>query len=267
MSTPSLTNSPLSSSIASVSEASYIASSAISSSSGSFTTSATTASSATQSFRYYSQIAMIFVALLLTANVIGEKPLVFGPIILPAGLLLFPITYLLGDLLTEVYGFGQSRKVIWMGMACNLFMAFMCRLSISLPALDSWTHGEAYAQILGTSSRLMAISVFTYFIGEFVNAYIVAKLKVKMRGKLFWARALCGSWIGEGIETSLFIPLAFWGSMPTEQLLKLAGFYYSFKVLYALCAMPFLNILVKILKRREKLEVFDKNTNFNPFHF
>lgn len=217
-------------------------------------------------FRFYSQIAMSFVALLLTANVIGAKPLLFGPVILPAGLLLFPITYLLGDLLTEIYGFGNSRRVIWMGMICNLFMAMMCRISISLPAVESWEHGAAYAQILGSSSRLMAISVFTYFVGEFVNAYVVAKLKVRMQGKWFWARALCGSWLGEGIETGLFIPLAFWGTMPNEELLRLAMFYYSFKVLYSLCAMPLLNSLVKLLKRLERNEVYDIGTNFNPFH-
>lgn len=216
-------------------------------------------------FKYYPQIAMIFVALLLTANVIGEKPLLFGPVILPAGLLLFPITYLLGDVLTEVYGFSQSRRVIWMGMLCNLFMALMCRVSINLPALETWEKSEAYAQILGSSSRLMAISVFTYFVGEFVNAYIVAKLKVKMQGRLFWARALCGSWVGEGIETGLFIPLAFYGTMPDLVLLKLAAFYYSFKVLYAMCAMPFANQLVKVLKKKEAVEFFDRETNFNPF--
>lgn len=216
-------------------------------------------------FRYYSQIAMIFIGLLLTANVIGEKPLLLGPIILPAGLLLFPITYLLGDVLTEIYGFSNSRRVIWMGMACNLFMAFMCQLAIHLPAVDSWEHAASYAQILGTSSRLMAISVFTYFVGEFMNAYIVAKLKIRMQGRFFWARALCGSWIGEGIETGLFIPLAFFGTMPNDQLIKLAGFYYSFKVLYALCAIPFLNMLVKWVKKREQLDIFDEETNFNPF--
>lgn len=205
-------------------------------------------------FRYYSQISMVFVALLLTANVIGEKPLSFGNIILPAGLLLFPITYLLGDLITEIYGFAYSRRVIWMGMLCNLFMAFMCRVSIALPGLESWEHHEAYAQILGTSSRLMAISVFTYFVGELMNAYLVANLKARMKGKWFWARALCGSWLGEGIETALFIPLAFWGTMPNEELLRLALFFYTFKVLYALCAMPFLNGLVKLLKRLEGSE-------------
>lgn len=219
----------------------------------------------TVDYKYYSQLAMMFVALLLTANVIGEKPLLLGPIILPAGLLLFPITYLLGDVLTEVYGFSQSRKVIWMGMACNLFMAFMCQVAISLPALETWSKAEAYALVLGNSSRLMAISVLTYFLGEFVNAYIVAKLKVRLKGRFFWARALCGSWLGEGIETGLFIPLAFYGTMPNEQLLRLAGFYYSFKILYALCAMPLATLLVNTLKEREQLDFYDKNTNFNPF--
>lgn len=202
--------------------------------------------------KYYPKIAMIFVALLLTANIIGEKPLLLGPIILPAGLLLFPITYLLGDLLTEVYGFAQSRRVIWMAMVCNLFMAAMCKIAIALPALETWERADAYAEVLGTSSRLMAISVCTYFVGELTNAYIVSKLKVRLQGRLFWARALCGSWIGEGIETGLFIPLVFYGSMPNAQLLKLAGFYYSFKVLYVFCAMPFLNLFVNLLKKREQ---------------
>ena len=216
-------------------------------------------------YKYYAQLGMIFVGMLLTANIIGEKPLLFGSIILPAGLLLFPITYLLGDVLTEVYGFAASRRVIWMGMICNLFMAFMCWIAISLPALDSWEKTEAYAQILSSSSRLMVISVFTYFMGELTNAYIVSKLKVRMQGRFFWARALCGSWIGEGIETGLFIPLAFYGSMPNEELLRLALFYYSFKVLYAICAMPIASKLVKILKHREKIDIYDKETNFNPF--
>lgn len=205
--------------------------------------------------RYYPQIGMIFVALLLTANVIGDKRLLLGPIILPAGLLLFPLTYLLGDLLTEVYGFAKSRRVIWMGMLCNLFMALMCQLSILLPSDETWTHAEAYAQILGSSSRLMAVSVLTYFIGELTNALIVAKLKVQLKGKLFWARALCGSWIGEGIETALFIPLAFYGTLPNEQLIKLGIYYYTFKVTYVFCAMPLLNLFVNVLKKAEGIDL------------
>lgn len=216
-------------------------------------------------FKYYSHLGMAFVGLLLTANVIGEKPLLFGSVILPAGLLLFPMTYLLGDVLTEVYGFAQSRRVIWMGMVCNLFMAFMCRLAIYLPAIGSWPHSAAYEKILGNSSHLMVVSVFTYFVGEFVNAYIVSKLKIKTQGRFFWARALCSSWIAEFIETALFMGLFFYGKMPNEELLRFALFYYSFKVLYVLCAMPLASQLVKILKKKENTEIYDNDTRFSPF--
>lgn len=214
---------------------------------------------------YFSQIGMIFVGLLLTANVIGEKPLLLGGFIIPAGLLVFPLTYLVGDVLTEVYGFALSRRVIWMGLICNLFMAFMCRLAISLPALESWEHNAAYARILGVSSKLMLVSVFTYCVGEFINAYIVARLKVKFQGRYFWARALCGSWIGEGIETTLFMSLAFYGTMPNRELIQLATFYYSFKVLYAFFMMPIASKLVKFLKQKEGLEMREeKSQNLKP---
>ncbi len=210
-------------------------------------------------------MAMAFVTLLLTANIVGEKPVVFGSMVLPAGVLLFPLTYLLGDILTEVYGFAVARRVIWFGMFCNLFMALMCHLAILAPAPESWLDQTAYARILGNGSRLMAVSTFTYFIGEFINAYVVAKLKIKMRGKAFWLRALCGSSIGEGIETVLFVTLAFYGMMDNDELLKFGLFYYSFKVVYAFCTVPLANQLVNILKRREKIDHYDKVVDFNPF--
>lgn len=208
---------------------------------------------------------MTFVTLLLTANIVGEKPVTFGSIILPAGVLLFPLTYLLGDILTEVYGFAAARRIIWFGMFCNLFMAMMCHLAILAPAPESWLDQAAYTQILGNGSRLMAVSTFTYFIGEFINAYVVAKLKVKMQGKAFWLRALCGSWIGEGVETALFLPLAFYGIMDNNELLSFGLFYYSFKVVYAFCTLPLANKLVNILKRREKIDHYDKTIDLNPF--
>ena len=208
---------------------------------------------------------MIFVTLLLTANVIGEKPVSFGLMVLPAGVLLFPLTYLLGDIITEVYGFREARRIIWFGMLCNLFMAFMCRLAILSPASETWIHQEAYEQILGNGSRLMAVSTLTYFIGEFMNAYIVAKLKIKMQGKSFCLRALCGSWIGEGIETALFLPLAFYGVMSNQELLRFGLFYYSFKVIYAFCTVPLANKLVNRLKRLEKIDHHDQVVHLNPF--
>lgn len=217
-------------------------------------------------FRYYTILAMSFVVLLLSANVVGPKPLQFGSVIIPAGLCLFPLTYLVGGVLTEVYGFAASRQVIWMALLGNLFLAASCRLAIVLPSAEGWANQAAYEQTLGVSSRLMFISVFTYFIGEFVNAYLVSKLKLKMQGKRFWLRGLCGSWIGEGVETSLFIPLAFY-DLPKDILLQLTGFYFSFKVIYAMIAMPFTQALVKLIKKKEKLDHFDYDTSFNPFKF
>ena len=201
--------------------------------------------------KYYFGLGIIFVTLLLTANIIGEKPLAFGFIILPAGQLLFPLTYLLGDVLTEVYGFMAARRIIWSAMVCNLFMAFMCQVAIALPSIEGWQHEEAYRQIFSHSARLMVASVVTYFIGELFNAYIVYRLKAKMKGRLFWLRALCSSSIGECIETSFFIPLAFYGTMENHELFRLALFYYCFKISYAACIVPFANKLANFLKKCE----------------
>ncbi|MDB6096699.1 MAG: hypothetical protein JWM09_977 [Francisellaceae bacterium] len=218
-------------------------------------------------FKYYTVLAIGFVSLLLTANIIGEKPIQIGSIILPAGLLIFPLTYLLGDAITEVYGFALSRKVIWGALIANLFMALACQLAISLPHASYWHKQEAYQTIFGMTARLMMVSVFTYFIGEFMNTLIISKLKIYMRGRNFWLRALCSSAVGELIETSLFIPLAFWGSMGRTEMIKLMGFFYNFKVLYALLAMPLLSILVKFLKKAEQLDSYDYQTNYSPLKF
>jgi len=214
--------------------------------------------------KYYTSLAMIFVGLLLTANTIGPKPIQLGFVTLPAGLMLFPLTYLLGVLLTEVYGFTASRRVIWTALACNLFMAASCQIAIICPSGENWTSQEAYAQVLTHSSRIMVVSVFTYLIGEFINAYIVARLKVFMAGKRFWVRAMCGTGIGECVETGLFLPLAFW-DWPAEQIWRLAPFYVTFKVGYAFCALPLVGKLASWLKRVEGIDYYDNHTDFNPF--
>jgi len=202
-----------------------------------------------KSCQYYSQLAMIFITLLLTTNVVGEKPIDFGWIVVPAGLLLFPGTYLLGDVLTEVYGFSQARRVVWMGMFCNLFMGIVCRFMAVLPASSTWSHHEAYTVVLTSSSRLMAISSLSYFTGEWINAYIVSKLKEKMEGRFFWARALCGSWVGEAVDSAIFIPLAFYPVMSRDELLSFMLFCYSFKVVYSFVTIPIASQLVKLLKK------------------
>ena len=204
-------------------------------------------------YKYYTNLAMAFVALLLSANVLGPKPISFGSIVVPAGLLIFPLTYLVGGVLTEVYGFVDSRRVIWMGLFCNLFLCIACKVSVALPYDPSWPGQSAYSEVLSVSSRLMFVSVFTYFIGEFVNSAIVAKLKVRMQGQKFWARSICGSWIGEFVETSLFLPLAFY-HLPLNTLLRMAVFYYIFKLVYSICSAPIVNALSKFLKREEGVD-------------
>jgi uncharacterized integral membrane protein (TIGR00697 family) len=171
--------------------------------------------------------------------------------VVPAGLLLFPGTNLLGDVLSEVYGFRKTRYVVVMGMFCNLFMSIICRLIVALPAQETWIHSEAYSEVLTSSSRLMAISSMSYFIGEWTNAYIVARLKVKMQGRLFWLRALCGSWIGEFVDTSIFIPLAFYSILTSEQLIQFMIFCYTFKVVYSFVTIPIASKLVTVLKKKE----------------
>ena len=207
-----------------------------------------------QTFQFFTPLSMLFIGVLLTANVLGPKPIVLGQITLPAGLLVFPITYLIGVLITEVYGFRRSRQVIWMGLFCNLLMALALKIAIALPYDPRWTLQSAYVSILGQSSRLMMLSIFTYFIGEFINSMIVAKLKAKMQGKNFFLRGLCGNWIGEGIETLLFVPLAF-SHLPKSLVIDLLISYYVFKVIYAFCAMPMVTLLVTYLKNKECLSV------------
>lgn len=188
-------------------------------------------------------LSMSFVALLLTANVLGPKPVAFGSVVIPAGLLIFPLTYVLGSLITELNGFKYSRKVIWFALLCNLFMAFAISVVIKLPYDDSWGMQQQYAQVLGASGRLMFISVLSYFCGEFINAYLVHSLKQKYAKSSFLVRGLIGNWIGESIETLIFVPLGFY-YLSFDTILKMLGFYFVFKVSYAFIAMIVTNFVL-----------------------
>jgi len=170
-------------------------------------------------------------------------------VVVPAGLWIFPLTYSLGVVLTEVYGFAASRRVIWMGLFCNVCMAGACQLAIHLPATEQWRYDEAYTQILSLSSQLMLASVVAYFSGELTNSYVVAALKKRMQGKFFWIRALCGNWLGEGVDTILLLTLAFWGHVPKEEFFGMLVFYYLFKVCYAAAIMPLLHYTVRYLQQ------------------
>lgn len=201
----------------------------------------------------YMPLAMAFVSLYLTANVLGPKPLVIFQCTIPMGLTIFPLTYVIGSILTEVYGFWAARRVIWLALILNLFSAFAIQIAITLPHHPIWQDQQAYETVFALSSRIMMVSVFTFLIGEMINAFIVSKLKTKMQGRLFWVRGILGNWVGEGVETVLFIPLAF-HHYPADFLWRMSICYVSFKYLYALCVIPMISPLVSWLKSHDKVK-------------
>lgn len=196
---------------------------------------------------FYVLLAISFVTVLLSANVMADKPVSIGHWVIPAGLLLFPLTYLMGAVIAEVYGFSRSRQVVISAMVANLFMATMLQIAVWLPSRD-WPLALAYEQVLGRSTRLMLISIFAYGVGELINAYVVVRLKQYCG--VTW-RMLCGSWIGEAFETFCFIPLAFYPTLTPTELTTLMLGYYAFKIVYALCSMPIATRLVRFLKTHE----------------
>ncbi|MFO1258296.1 MAG: queuosine precursor transporter [Gammaproteobacteria bacterium] len=208
---------------------------------------------------------MAFVSFLLIANVQGPKLFTWGPFILPVSIFVFPMTYVLSVAITEVYGYLAARRVIWFAFFMNLVMALSFQVAIQIPAMEEWMHQEAYATVLGFSSRVVAASLTAYFVSEFLNAYLVSKLKVKHQGRNFWLRAILSMSIAEALGTFVVITLAFAGTISFQAWWHLLVGYYCFKVTYAVIATPILARVVKAIKAREQVDVFDSKTNFNPF--
>lgn len=208
---------------------------------------------------------MAFVSFLLIANVQGPKLFAWGPFILPVSIFVFPLTYVLSVAITEIYGYLAARRVIWFAFFMNLIMALSFQFAIQIPAINEWGHQEAYATVLGFSSRIVAASLTAYFVSEFLNAYLVAKLKIKHQGQRFWLRALLSMSIAEGLGTFVVITLAFAGTISLQTWWHLLVGYYCFKVTYAMVATPILSKVVKYIKTQEQIDIFDNNTNFNPF--
>jgi uncharacterized integral membrane protein (TIGR00697 family) len=207
----------------------------------------------------------IFITCLLIANITAGKIIrVFGNI-LPAAIIIFPITYIFGDIFTEVYGYERTRLVIWTGFIANLLMAGIFMLTILLPYPDFWENQTAYRIVLGATPRLMAASLIAYSAGEFTNSFILSKLKVITHGKKLWMRTIGSTIVGEGIDTILFITIAFFGSLPLPELGKLMVFQYLWKVGYEIMATPVTYLLVGWVKRHENMDTFDNRSNYNPF--
>jgi len=215
--------------------------------------------------KYFIYIAIVFVAVLMISNTTASKIIQLGPFVVSGAIFVFPISYIFGDILTEVYGYRASRKIIWSGFAALIFMSFWYWFIQILPAASFWPNQEAYEAILGAVPRITLASIVAYFAGEFSNSFVLSKMKVLMNGKHLWMRTIGSTLVGEGVDSLIFISIAFGGTMPISSLLTIIGSIYLLKVLYEVIATPLTYAIVIKLKRVEGIDVYDRGINYNPF--
>jgi uncharacterized integral membrane protein (TIGR00697 family) len=216
---------------------------------------------------WFVAIAAVFVTCLITANIIAVKLILFLGFLVPAGIIVFPLSYLFGDILTEVYGYGAARRVIWLGFACNLLAVIAIYIGGIAPAAPFWQGQVAYNTILGFAPRLLLASFTAYLVGEFTNSFVLARLKIATRGRWLWTRTIGSTLIGEGFDTLIFISIAFWGIIPASAMLQAILTQWIFKVVYEIVATPFTYVVVGFLKRKECIDTYDYRTNFSPILF
>ncbi|MGI6404898.1 MAG: queuosine precursor transporter [Syntrophaceticus sp.] len=213
----------------------------------------------------YVILGCLFVTCLLISNIIAGKLIsVFG-MVLPAAVILFPVAYIFGDILTEVYGFKRSRLIIWTGFACNLLMAAVFMLVVILPHPDFWQSQNAYQVVLGMTPRIVAASLIGYFLGEFVNSAVLSKMKLLTKGKWLFTRTIGSTIVGEGIDTVIFITIAFAGTVALPALLSMMAAQYVFKVVFEVAATPLTYLAVGWVKKKEAVDTYDWDVKYNPF--
>lgn len=225
-------------------------------------------------YRLYPVVAAVFVTVLIISNIIAVKIIAAGPVVVPVAVIVFPISYIFGDVLTEVYGYSKARRVIWTGFACNLLAVAVIWLSIKLPPAPFWTVApfdspgaaqSAYAAILGFAPRLLAASFAGYLVGEFLNSYVLAKLKIATAGRFLWVRTISSTLVGELADTGIFLTVAFWGIIAGETLSMMILWQWLVKSAYEAAATPLTYFVVGYLKKVEKEDHYDDGTKFSPF--
>jgi uncharacterized integral membrane protein (TIGR00697 family) len=216
--------------------------------------------------RWFLTTTAVFVTCLITANIIAVKLISVAGWILPAAVIIFPVSYIVGDILTEVYGYRQARRVIWLGFFCNLIAVAAIWLGGRLPAAGFWDAQPAYDRILGYTPRLLAASFAAYLAGEFANAYILAKMKIATQGRWLWTRTIGSTLVGQGLDSAVFITLAFAGTIPVPAMAATVAAQWIVKSVYEALMTPLTYGVVSFLKRREGLDVYDVDTRFNPFN-
>lgn len=207
----------------------------------------------------------IFITCLITANITAVKLVnVFG-FVVPAGIIIFPISYIFGDILTEVYGYRRARQVIWLGFLCNLITVVAIWIGQILPPASFWGGQAAYERILGYTPRLLLASFLAYLLGEFANAFVLAKMKIATKGRWLWSRTIGSTLVGEGLDSLVFVTIAFMGEIPIQQLASAIVTQWLVKSAYEAAVTPLTYVVVNFLKRSEGIDVYDYSTRFNPF--
>ena len=209
-------------------------------------------------------IAATYVTCLLLSNIIaGKMWAVTENITLPAAVILFPVTYIFGDIFTEVYGFKKARVIIWLGFACSFFAVGIYLITIALPHPGFWDGQEAYATVMGTTPRVAVASFAGYLFGEFSNSIVLSKLKVKTNGSKLWLRTILSTIVGEGFDSVIFITISFWGTMDNSTVLQMILFQYLFKVIYEVLFTPVTYKIVDVVKKKEGVDTFDYDVRYN----
>jgi queuosine precursor transporter len=217
-------------------------------------------------FRYYDLLVHAFVVVLLISNLVGQKITAVGPFRISGAQMFFPITYIFGDVFTEVYGYGASRRAIWIGFGASSLLALMGLITVALPPAPGWDGQAAFAKVFDFVPRLIAASLLAFWCGEFANSYVMAKMKLLTKGRYLWTRTVGSTVVGQAVDTFVVMVLAFGGSLTPALIANLIVSGYLGKVLYEVVATPVTYQIVNFLKRQEGVDAFDRATDFNPFH-
>ena len=215
--------------------------------------------------KYFLYIAILFVAILMISNTVATKLFQFGSFFFTGAIMIFPISYIFGDILTEVYGYRASRRIIWAGFASIIVMSVVYYLVQLLPPAPFWPNQQAYEVILGLVPRIVLGSIIGYFAGEFTNSYVLSRMKIWTKGKHLWTRTISSTIAGEGVDTILFATVAFAGVIPWNSLIMVIISGYVAKVLIEVLFTPITYVVVRKLKKLEGVDVYDYGVNYNPF--
>jgi queuosine precursor transporter len=217
-------------------------------------------------FRYYDFVMAAFCVVLVLSNVVGAaKVATLGGLTFGAGILFFPLSYVLGDVLTEIYGYARARRVIWAGFGATVFAAVMCWVIVVMPPAPGWEGQEVYEAAFGQVWRIVGASVIAFWAGEFVNSYVLARMKILTAGRHLWSRTIGSTVFGQGVDSLIFYPLAFLGVWTNEQVVTVMVTNWGLKVLWEVVLTPVTYAVVGFLKRREGVDVYDEGTDFTPF--